>query len=221
MFLSRLLLNPRSLHVARDLGDIVELHRSVMCAFPSRDGESPRSALGVLFRVEARSSPAELLVQSLVPPDWTQLADGYLLHHEHREADRLLAAATKGRRLRFRLVANPSRKTAAHRPDEPPPRNSRRVSLTSDEERHRWLTGRGNRDGFRLVDDSASGVRIVALPPSAGRRGPSTVHVHPTLFEGALEVRDPVRFTQALREGIGPAKAYGCGLLSIAPMGSG
>lgn len=220
MFLSRLLLNPRNLHVARDLGDIVDLHRSVMRAFPSHDGESPRSALGVLFRLEGRSSPPELLVQSLVTPNWPLLADDYLLDHEHRDADRLLAAATEGRHLRFRLVANPSRKSAAHRPDEPPPRNSRRIALTTDEERHGWLVTRGNRGGFRIVGDGpASGVRIDELAPVVGRRGPSTVHVRPTLFEGALEVRDPVRFRQALREGIGPAKAYGCGLLSIAPMG--
>ena len=37
------------------------------------------------------------------------------------------------------------------------------------------------------------------------------------LFEGVLEVTDAERFRQALEQGIGSAKAYGFGLLSIAP----
>ena len=37
-------------------------------------------------------------------------------------------------------------------------------------------------------------------------------------FEGLLEVDDPVRFAGAIRAGIGPAKAYGYGLLSVAPI---
>ena len=220
MFLSRIRLNPRSVHVVRDLGDIVELHRSVMRAFPAQKKVAPRAALGVLFRVEGRTSPPELLVQSRVAPDWSRLTDGYLVDHEYRDGEPLLAAAVPGRRLRFRLVANPSRKSAAHRAGEPPPRNSRRVALTSDQERQEWLVSRGERGGFRLVGPgSASGVRIDELPPLRGRRGGATVHVRPALFEGIVEVWDPELFRRAICDGIGPAKAYGCGLLSIAPIG--
>jgi CRISPR system Cascade subunit CasE len=35
-------------------------------------------------------------------------------------------------------------------------------------------------------------------------------------FEGVLEVTNPQTFTDALFSGIGPAKAFGCGLLSLA-----
>jgi CRISPR system Cascade subunit CasE len=38
------------------------------------------------------------------------------------------------------------------------------------------------------------------------------------LFEGELRVVDADRFRQTLVEGIGPGKAYGCGLLSIGPI---
>ena len=43
------------------------------------------------------------------------------------------------------------------------------------------------------------------------------VSVFSVLFEGILEVADHERFCQVIRHGIGPAKALGFGLLSVAP----
>ncbi|QKV71350.1 type I-E CRISPR-associated protein Cas6/Cse3/CasE [Streptomyces harbinensis] len=40
-------------------------------------------------------------------------------------------------------------------------------------------------------------------------------------FEGRLRVTDPATFTDRLLNGIGPAKAYGCGLLTLAPVPEG
>ncbi|MGC5410083.1 type I-E CRISPR-associated protein Cas6/Cse3/CasE, partial [Streptomyces sp. DT225] len=37
-------------------------------------------------------------------------------------------------------------------------------------------------------------------------------------FDGHLEVTDPAVFRRALMQGIGKAKAYGCGLLTLAPL---
>ena len=36
-------------------------------------------------------------------------------------------------------------------------------------------------------------------------------------FEGTLIVNDPTVLVSAVRSGIGPGKAFGCGLLSLAP----
>jgi len=38
------------------------------------------------------------------------------------------------------------------------------------------------------------------------------------LFDGSLTVSDESAFIALLRSGIGPAKAFGCGLLSVAPV---
>ncbi|GAA1910995.1 type I-E CRISPR-associated protein Cas6/Cse3/CasE [Streptomyces sodiiphilus] len=40
-------------------------------------------------------------------------------------------------------------------------------------------------------------------------------------FEGRLRVTDPAALTESLLGGIGPAKAYGCGLLTLAPLREG
>ncbi|MEV7868802.1 type I-E CRISPR-associated protein Cas6/Cse3/CasE [Streptomyces sp. NPDC088124] len=48
-------------------------------------------------------------------------------------------------------------------------------------------------------------------------KGPR-VTFHSATFEGRLRVTDPTVFTTRLLEGIGPSKAYGCGLLTLAPL---
>ncbi|MFE2847421.1 type I-E CRISPR-associated protein Cas6/Cse3/CasE [Streptomyces scopuliridis] len=48
-------------------------------------------------------------------------------------------------------------------------------------------------------------------------KGPR-VTFHSATFEGRLRITDPTAFTTRLLEGIGPSKAYGCGLLTLAPL---
>lgn len=50
-----------------------------------------------------------------------------------------------------------------------------------------------------------------------GGRGPHVVF-HSATFEGRLKVVDPAAFATRLLHGIGPSKAYGCGLLTLAPL---
>lgn len=51
-------------------------------------------------------------------------------------------------------------------------------------------------------------------------RGPRVI-INSVTFEGRLEVTDAEAFTHHLLSGIGPAKAYGCGLLTLAPIRRG
>ena len=50
-----------------------------------------------------------------------------------------------------------------------------------------------------------------------GYKGGSPITVASVLFDGILEVVDATLFRQALQTGIGRAKSYGQGLLSLAP----
>lgn len=52
---------------------------------------------------------------------------------------------------------------------------------------------------------------------SADRRN-KPVTVVTVTFEGRLEVTDPAALRRALTQGIGRARAYGCGLLTLAPL---
>jgi CRISPR system Cascade subunit CasE len=78
-------------------------------------------------------------------------------------------------------------------------------------ERLRWLSRRAEAAGFTIEDGQ---IRITEIATSGGRGGKS-VTFGGALFEGILVVRDADLFPKALASGIGPAKAYGFGLLSI------
>jgi len=69
--------------------------------------------------------------------------------------------------------------------------------------------------GFAPVDGE---VRVREEGRRSGRRSDKRITIVPSIFEGVIEITDPNQFRTALANGIGPAKAYGCGLLSIGPV---
>lgn len=234
MFLSRLILNPQSREVRRDLADCQELHRTVLTAFPAVErGAGARGRVLHRLDVQPRTGATMLLVQSQVRPDWSRLPPGYLLTTPDTPKD--LAAAystiTPGIRLRFRLRANATEKVGTAMKAERlggVTRNGRRRPLPE----HRivdWLDRKASAAGFHVLDvygrtdERVPDVRVVRGASLTGwRRSADGVRRRlsfaPVTFDGLLEVTDADAFRRALAEGIGPAKAYGFGLLSVAPM---
>ncbi|KOG31853.1 MULTISPECIES: type I-E CRISPR-associated protein Cas6/Cse3/CasE [Streptomyces] len=56
--------------------------------------------------------------------------------------------------------------------------------------------------------------------PTGARRGKPVTLVTVT-FDGRLEVTDPALMRRTLTQGLGKAKAYGCGLMTLAPLTQG
>ncbi|WP_407560051.1 type I-E CRISPR-associated protein Cas6/Cse3/CasE [Streptomyces sp. 184] len=70
--------------------------------------------------------------------------------------------------------------------------------------------------------DTPREVRITARHRhSFAKKGSRRVTFYSATFEGHLRVTDADTFTATLLTGVGPAKAYGCGLLTLAPLRSG
>lgn len=198
MYLSQLVIDLRSRQARKDLGDRFELHRTVMSAFPDDLPENER----VLFRVEeGRLEPmAVLLVQSHTLPHWEdvpRLQSDYLLHEPHiRE---ITTNIQIGRQLNFRLQANPTVK-----------RDGKRYALYDDEALSAWLQRKSINHGFQL---GKLGFRFAKLGKKYGKNRLQVWHA--VQFDGFLTVTDDSLFTEALVQGIGSAKAFGFGLLSI------
>ena len=120
MYLSRLVLDPRSREAARGLADVYQMHRTIMSAFPQvKEREGARAELAVLHRLDMdqRSGTTVLLVQSGEEPDWNRLTDGYLLHVGNEEDNPAtkpisdaLVALREGQVLRFASGPIPQRK---------------------------------------------------------------------------------------------------------------
>lgn len=266
MYLSRLTLDLRDPNARRWLGDCHELHRAVMSGFAAVDDGPARKELGVLYRVEPAPGPSvPMLVQSREAPRWAFESRG-VRSDGTASMQALLDGIAPGRRYRFRLRANPTRRVhqrATMGPDlreldthgrwrdpgtlpegertgvvrrkrpEDERWKGKRVELLREEDRIAWLTRRGRDfDGFELVtvrldpgpqDGSRDYFDTRADPGGrlVGRKGgwarDRQLSFGTALFEGVLEVTDADRLHAAVAAGIGPGKAFGCGLLSLAP----
>jgi len=209
MYLSRLILNPRSRQVQSELARPYELHRTLMKGFP--DGVR-REQANLLYRLENHplTRSLTLLAQSTVKPDWTPLLSAgqgtYLLASP--ETKQLSLHLSEGRVLRFRLRANPTKRLSTGKGNKA----GKRVHLFKEKEQLNWLKRRAQAAGFRVMD-----VRITPEGNLNDYRRRLTIYQ--VRFDGILQITDPQALAQALRRGIGPAKAFGCGLLSLAPAG--
>lgn len=235
LYLSRLLLNLRHRVVRHDLGDVHELHRTILHAFPpAPTPEAARQHFGVLFRLDPlpdQPFQARLLVQSRHSPDWSFLPAGYLAPADDqrgnpavREIWQEYARITPGSVLRFRLRANPTKRISQHNPEQQATWRGKRVDLRREADQIAWLRRKAERSGFQLLTVSvASDVPDVRIMPQAGAYGYRRIGAGRTrlsfgavIFEGRLVVQDVERFRHALLTGIGSGKAYGFGLLSVA-----
>lgn len=231
MFLSQLVLNPRSPLARRDLASGYQMHRTLLGG--GFDGR-PREAAGrLLFRVDfdRDGTGPRVLVQSAAAPDWARLPAGYLLRPA--EAKPVVLAVAAGRRLRFRLRANPSKRVAGTNPRLGAVMAGRRVGLVTEADRVRWLIRKGESGGFRIPGEWVTAAdpltgeprelpnfRIDVIPEGRDRNdkaGCAGGVFAAVRFEGVLEVTDPARFADTVQAGVGPAKTYGFGLLSVSP----
>src|SRR6267142_450598 len=114
MYLSKLVLNPASRRVRTEASRPYELHRTLMCVFPSAaEGGGGR----VLFRldVDRNSGSMILLVQSAQKPDWQQLHSSSDFFLEPAQCKKFTPVFQPGQDLRFRLRANPTVKREGKR----------------------------------------------------------------------------------------------------------
>lgn len=213
MYLSRLILNPRSRQVQRELARPYEMHRTILRAYPEKLAEQDER---VLFRVDAhpRTGNLQLLVQSHLRPDWSWLAEtsGYLdprAGGENPALKEFNLHLRAGQVLAFRLRANPTQKLS--RSLTRGLEKGKRVGLYKPEEQLAWLARKGEAHGFQLV----------SATPQQQERLDDSIHqlkLLSVLFEGVLQVTDGTRLAEAVASGIGSGKAFGFGLLSLAPM---
>ena len=219
MYLSRLILNPRSRQVRSELADLYEMHRTVMQSFAGRLEDDER----VLFRVDVhpKTGIPTLLVQSRHEPAWDFLrapGKNYLLppddlpqNIENPAVKTVELGFRPGQTLAFRLRATPSVKKK--REDQ---KQGRRLGLLREEEQLDWLGRKLQAAGCVLLSSQVCNDGwAVGEKKKEDKRPMRLLSVQ---FDGALRVMDPSALQNALQAGIGSGKGLGFGLLSLAPM---
>jgi CRISPR system Cascade subunit CasE len=239
LYLSRIHLNPHSRQVLSELTYPYEMHRTLLRAFASsaEDNVTLRQHCNVLFRVENdnMAGPITLLVQSTKKPDWSFLdnLDRYLWQSGSASAQGcknilpFLQSFKQEQIFTFRLRANPTRRIA--RKDDP--MKGKRVELALEKDQLAWLVRKGNTGGFEIPAQHSTDTEENTLPVICARaaterkvygrkRREGKAHritQAAVLFEGLLKITDAEAFLNTLTTGIGSAKAFGFGLLSLAP----
>lgn len=192
MILSKLTLDVRSRDVRRDLGNPYELHRTLSRVFEHHEGR-------VLWRCESPPlGEPFLLVQSPELPDWTELGERYL---RAIEAKAFTTQFKEGEGFYFRLRANTVSTSDGKRSGLP------------DDKKGAWLARKAEVGGFNLL-----GGRVLESGIVTARRKGNKVTLSVAMFEGVLVVNDEKRFKETLEQGVGSAKAFGLGMLSIASL---
>lgn len=213
MYLSRLKLYPRS-RVTRMLAlDPYLLHQAVFRAFPDAGHGGPGR---VLYRMDtSRDGQTSLLVQSEKEPDWRRADLLAECLEEEVEGPKdysalLLKGLRSGQYLHFRLRANPTvkKKTEGKK-------NGHRLGLIREEDQIGWLKRKGEGGGFELVTCQAQREGIIAVVTEDKDR---KLRHYAVRYEGILRVLDAHKLLETMARGIGSAKGFGFGLLSIAPV---
>jgi len=224
MYLSQLVLEPRDQNARRHIARPYELHRTLQRALPPQSGER------VLFRVDS-DTPARpvVLVQSQSEPNWSEpvFRGRWLAEPPNTKIfdPPLQPKLAQGQVLRFRLRGNPT----ADRRLNPSDANTRRVGLWTEPEQLQWLLRKFEAAGCEVRDlpeaiaEKRPCRNLVVIPEGRIVTGKKISDVEASgvaaaRFEGHLKVIDVERFCTALVNGIGRSKAFGFGLLSIAPV---
>lgn len=200
MYLTQLNLKRLDRSAIKALADIYRLHQTVMKGFTAY-----REAERVLYRVEPeeRNGLVSILVQSPQEPDWR------LLTEENRgivsvRVKEFSPRFREGQRFTFRLRANPT-----------VTRDGKRRGLVRDESLLEWLEKKQERLGVRFCGMEAIDEGYINGSKIKGDKL-HQLSLKTARFEGVLEIADIQAFTTVFNTGIGPAKAFGCGLLSLA-----
>ena len=208
---TRIYLNPRKRGGRKLLTNPEAMHAAVRAAFPpdidTRDSR-------VLWRTDSQGDEHVLYIVGPETPDATHIVEqaGWDTRPpQSADYGRLQDSLMKGQQWAFELVANPVSSKAGARGTR-----GKVVAHVTAEQQIAWLTQRAEAAGFTVLDDA----RVVGRERLSFSKGPEAksrrISVSTARFSGTLEVTDVDALRSTLTQGIGRARAYGCGLLTLA-----
>ncbi|WPF66258.1 MULTISPECIES: type I-E CRISPR-associated protein Cas6/Cse3/CasE [unclassified Corynebacterium] len=203
---TKVLLNPQRRGARTLLLNPQAMHAAVRSAFPPDISEEDTR---VLWRVDHRGHEHTLYIVGPEKPDAANIVEqaGWDTRPaQSADYSPLLDKLLRGQQWRFELVANPVKST-------PVPGKRGRITPLVGQGQMDWLAQRAPEAGFRLIDAATTGQDNLRFRRGEGK---NYVSLRTARFSGVLEVEDADKLRRTLTHGIGRARAYGCGLLTLA-----
>jgi len=186
----------------RRFSDAYVWHQVLWSAFPGKDGQRRQ----FLFRVDDKHQRFRVMLLSPdrpIVPEWGTW-----------ETKEVAASFLSYRHYRFQLRANPTVKRVVRDKDGNKKKNGRRIGIYDEAGLGSWLDGKAEQSGFLVKECEIAPPMESCFVNKNGHRGK-----HNSVdFQGILEVIDREVFVGAFHHGIGPAKAFGFGLLMLQPV---
>ena len=225
MYLSRVALSLSSLSDMAFVSSPYKIHAAVEQAFApdaTREGEDGR----ILWRLdEAPGNPNEMWLYVMSPekPDLAHICVqvGEPVSWATKDYAPVLEQVREGQLWQFRLKANPVRKVLVDKG-----RRARAGVVGSiqghvtEAQQRAWLLDRSEAQGFRIVRTEEGYDRLTVSHRRHERfkRHGDVVTLVTAQYDGILEVTNADAFRHVLGFGMGRARGFGCGLMTIAPV---
>jgi CRISPR system Cascade subunit CasE len=211
MFISRLILNPKSYYVQTELADIYQMHRTIMYAFPNKiEEKSPKERILFQINQEKLTNEISILIQSFEKPNWAFLEKKHDYFTEPPQIKQFNYPQFKaGQKFWFKLVGNPTKKL---RNSDNMKKQYARKPISKEEDQFEWISSKAQKGGFNLIKCLITQKKIIKGKTKKQTHKLSFLSVQ---FEGVLEITDPKLFSETIINGIGSAKGFGFGFLTI------
>ncbi|MEZ2122811.1 type I-E CRISPR-associated protein Cas6/Cse3/CasE [Corynebacterium sp. CCM 9203] len=215
-YLSRMNLHPRRRGTTELLGNPWKMHAAVMSCFPPElTGDDSHR---VLWRIDRSEHAISLIIVSRDQPSFIHLQEQAGWENQSSwdsvRYDPFLNRMQEGDIYRFRLTANPSKTIRTDNGER------KQVGLLTLADQTKWLTERTEEKGFSITSpgpDEDPMFQVTKKGLQRFRRGQRTVTLATAQYDGILRVTDPNQLRKTLTDGIGRAKGFGMGLLTLAP----
>lgn len=185
-----------------DIDSPIFRHRATMHLFPQIDETTPRAEANILFRLDTVAGAAPFfLIQSTLEPTGVEVAQTKLVE---------LTAPPAGTTLAFRLAVNAVKRR----------QGGGVIPVAFDQEEDTdaprmtdWLTQKlaPALTNIELLNHQR---QVLGTDRRGAKRG-SDFAVQVDTIDGFAQVADPQHLEELLIKGVGRAKSYGCGMLSI------
>lgn len=229
MYISRLPLNAVRRDAVQLISSPYRMHAAVERAFPPGPPGDVKGDEGrILWRIDARDGGRSVWLYVVSPrrPDFTHICEqaGWptLRGWETKDYAPVIDHLREGQLWQFRLKANPVRRVACDRGRrENPGVVGTLQGHVTERQQIDWLLARCAARGFGVLTDEGGQPMLRVARRSketfSHGAGKGKVTLSTCVFDGVLEVEDAMEFRQTLCWGMGRAKGFGCGLLTVAP----
>lgn len=227
MYISRLSLNARRPEAIRLLSSPYRMHAAVENAFPP-DACRVSGEGRILWRIDSSPAPTNetwLYVVSPDRPDFSHIAEqcGWPATSvgETKDYSPVLGRLNAGQTWRFRLKANPARKVLVDQGRDPNPKVVGTIQgCVTMAQQVEWLLSRAESHGFTVAssDEGFPLLTVSQRHTEKYERKGKKVTITTAMYDGILTVSDPDLLQHTLCFGMGRAKGFGCGLLTVSPV---